>query len=256
MSVDKNQISDNIFNNLMSMLDDIENRVMKYNGDNIKITAKRHTGKIRQIANRQAEKVVSMDKARKSVYTEKRRELAKIVSEKARVANKRLARLEKNGLEKHSAYLAWAKDGKIRFSVKGKSYQQLQREYWRVQKFLDSETSTIKGAKQNMQNIMTKVLSFDKEDVNNMSLDTLKQYTSNFFKIRDRIEELYRDEGQSAKAIDYQKIMNEIEEWTKKSGDMLLGLDEDIGDIDRYAEMIKQYMELENKDITDEVIGW
>lgn len=250
------KISDKIFSDLMGMLDEIESTVMRYNNDLVKITPKRNTGKIREFSNRAETKVVEMAKEKKKIYTEKRRELANKVSEMARTANKRLDRLEKNGLEKHSAYMAWQKDGKIRFSVKGKSYQQLQREYWRVKKFLDSETSTIKGAKRNMKKIATDIMGLKAEKVNNMSLENLKNSTKNFFKIKDAIEEKYRDIGQTAKAIDYQKLMNEIAEYMKYTGDDLTAIDGDFNPnfIEATADRIMQYMEMENE--LDKMIGW
>ena len=48
----------------------------------------------------------------------------KEVSRMASMANKRLKRLEKNELTDLPSYKAWEENGSIRFSVKGKTYQQ------------------------------------------------------------------------------------------------------------------------------------
>ena len=78
--------------------------------------------------------------------TEQYKELRKEVSRMASMANKRIDRLERNNLTMLPAYQAWEQNGSVRFSVKGKSYEETQAEYWRLKKFLDDRTSTVKQA--------------------------------------------------------------------------------------------------------------
>ena len=66
-------------------------------------------------------------------------------------ANKRLDRLEKNGLESSPAYQKWLADGEVRFSVKGKDHNQLQKEVARLKRFLNSETSTVRGVNKTLK---------------------------------------------------------------------------------------------------------
>lgn len=73
-----------------------------------------------------------------------RSDLAKVVSKMASAGNKRLKRFEKKGVETPATRQAM-KVGK--FSVAGKSIEQLLAEYIRVKQFLTSETSTSKGFK-------------------------------------------------------------------------------------------------------------
>lgn len=252
------ELTNKIFDKMMSALDDIERQVVSMNGNGITWKVNREPTKERKVAKQLADDLVKQANTQKKQYTQKRRDLANKVSEMARTANKRLDRLERNGLEKHSAYMAWQKDGKIRFSVKGKSYQQLQREYWRVKKFLDSETSTIKGAKQNMQRVAKDIIGLKAEKVDKMSLNDLKNSTKNFFDIKDRLEEKYRDSGQNAKAIDYQKLMNEVANYMKRENDDLSGIDSNFNEnsINDIADKIMGYIEKENEDITDVIVEW
>lgn len=82
------------------------------------------------------------------VASDKYKELRKEVSRMASMANKRIDRLERNNLTMLPAYKAWAENGAVRFSVKGKTYQETQAEYWRLKNFLDDRTSTVKQANQ------------------------------------------------------------------------------------------------------------
>lgn len=76
-----------------------------------------------------------------------RRELAAVVSTLASTANKRLKRLELSDVgELSPAYQQAQKRGQ-RFSVAGKSVNQLRNEYKAVTQFLKRETSTISGWK-------------------------------------------------------------------------------------------------------------
>lgn len=87
----------------------------------------------------------------KDLTTEKlnkmnRKELAKVVSKLNAVANKRLKRLEEKEKETSAYNYVMRSGGK--FSVRGKNLNELRKEYKRVSGFLQSKTSTLKGAKQ------------------------------------------------------------------------------------------------------------
>ena len=66
-------------------------------------------------------------------------------SRMASMANKRLKRLEKNGLQDTPAYQKWIESGGEKFGVRGKDYNEVQREMARMRQFINSQTSTIKG---------------------------------------------------------------------------------------------------------------
>lgn len=72
--------------------------------------------------------------------------LAKAVSQLGAIANKRAERLRKHEIGASSALVQYDRSGG-KVTVKGKNLNQLRREFTRAQKFLNSKTSTITGAK-------------------------------------------------------------------------------------------------------------
>lgn len=137
------------------------------------------------------------------LFNEKRQQFAKEVSRLASMANKRLKRLEKNELDS-PAYREWVKNGAVKFSVKGKDYNQLQSEYWRVKHFLDAKTSTVTGAIQNLKDI-AEMTNIQYED-----LTDLKNKVHNFFELSDKISEYYNLADKQAEGLDYQAIWEQI----------------------------------------------
>ena len=130
--------------------------------------------------------------------------LKKEVSRMASMGNKRLKRLETNELTDLPAYKSWVDGGAIKFSVKDKDYNQLQSEFWRLKNFLDAKTSTVHGAN-----------SFLKEMAQNTGikyngLADLKTKSKQFFELAEKIKQYYQSANQSAIALDYQKIWQQI----------------------------------------------
>lgn len=129
------------------------------------------------------------------------------VSQLANMANKRLDRLEKNELTSSPAYQKWEQAGSHRFSVGGKSYPEVQSEYWRVKDFLEMRTSSVTGTKAVLQEIATNI-GWGDIDFDNIS-ETQDQL-SNFFKIADSVSEYLNSVDESAAALDYQEIWDTI----------------------------------------------
>lgn len=129
------------------------------------------------------------------------------VSHLAGIANKRLDRLEKNELTSSPAYQKWEQNGSHRFSVGGKSYQQVQSEYWRVKDFLESRTSSVTGTKSVLQEIAYNI-GWGKVDFANIVI--LQEQLSNFFKMADTVSQYLNSVDESAAALDYQEIWDTI----------------------------------------------
>lgn len=136
--------------------------------------------------------------------------LKKEVSRMASMGNKRLKRLEKNELTHLPSYKAWEENGSIRFSVKGKTHQQLQSEYWRLKNFLDAKTSTVRGA-----NAFLKEMA-QNTGIKYNGLADLKTKSKKFFELANKIKQYYKNAEQSALALDYQKIWQQINEQIKQ----------------------------------------
>lgn len=230
----------NDFNELMRLLDEIEKTAIEYNKQ-ASVGASTYTAEISEIP-ADTKTIPNKIKKVKSKYTKERKQLADKVSQMARTANKRLDRLSKNNLEGQSAYAKWYQNGAVRFSVKGKSYQELQKEYWRVKDFLDSQTSTIKGAKENMQRVAEKVMGLKAEKVSEMSLQELNDATTNFFKISDAMEEYYEEINNNAKRLDYMKIFQEIKEYFDIEELILMKQDTDFDDL---VKQMRDYLDSE-----------
>lgn len=129
------------------------------------------------------------------------------VSHLASMANKRLDRLEKNELTSSPAYQKWEQNGSHRFSVSGKSYSEVQSEYWRVKDFLEMRTSSVTGTKAVLQEIATNI-GWGKIDFDNIALT--QEQLSNFFAIADTVSQYLESVDESAAALDYQEIWNTI----------------------------------------------
>lgn len=129
------------------------------------------------------------------------------VSQLASIANKRLDRLEKNELTSSPAYQKWEQNGSHRFSVSGKSYSQVQSEYWRVKDFLEMRTSSVTGTKAVLQEVATNI-GWGKIDFTDIA--STQEQLSNFFTIADTVSQYLESVDESAAALDYQEIWNTI----------------------------------------------
>jgi len=137
---------------------------------------------------------------------DKIRELKDEIKRKANVAHKRLKRLEKNNLTDLPAYQQWVKDGKVRFGVRGKNYNELQAELARLNRFIDSKTSLVREANKYLKDIANMT------GVQYGSVKELPDKLSNFFKLADKVEEYLRNVEGSASAIGYHKIWEVVNE--------------------------------------------
>lgn len=139
-----------------------------------------------------------------NLASDKYKELRAEVSRMASMANKRLNRLENNNLTMLPAYQAWEQNGSIRFSVKGKDYNQLQAEFWRLKNFLDDRTSTVREANAFLREMA------ENTGIQYHGLEDLKTKSARFFELAEKIREYNQAIGQAAQALDYQKIWQQI----------------------------------------------
>lgn len=124
-------------------------------------------------------------------------------------ANKRLERLEKAGLTDTPAYQKWVEGGKVKFGVKGKSYNQVQAEVARLNRFLDSQTSTIRG----LNNVLVSMAS--NTGIEYSSLTQLQQQAPKFFELSSKVEQYLRTVEDMASAIGYQKIWQQVNNYVR-----------------------------------------
>lgn len=165
--------------------------------------------------------------------SDKYKELRKEVSRMASMANKRIDRLERNNLTMLPAYQAWEKNGSVRFSVKGKSYEETQAEYWRLKKFLDDRTSTVKQANDFLKEMA------ENTGIQYNGLEDLKAKSAKFFELADLIKQYNQSINQSAQALDYQKIWKDINNY-------VLDTDADLADAVSSEEQLEKFLNYMN----------
>ena len=167
---------------------------------------------------------------KKEVSAERFKALKKEVSRKASMANKRLRRLEKNGLTSTPAYKNWKEyGGGKNFSVKGKDYNQLQQELARVNMFIDAKTSTVRGSNKVIKEMARNA------GIKYKSLSELYSKSGKFFELASKVEQYMKNVNASGQVLGYQKLWETINEYTQ-SNDIDLA-DEDT-DIDSYIKEI------------------
>lgn len=169
------------------------------------------------------------------------KELKKEVSRMASMANKRIKRLEKNELTDLPAYKSWEENGSIRFSVAGKDYNELQAEYWRLKNFIDNKTSLVRQANKFLREMA------ENTGIKYNGLADLKSKTKQFFELADKIKEYYKLAEESAMALDYQKIWEQINVQLKQ-GVIEIGEEQDTEAIlQRFIEELDKVQPVEDK---------
>ena len=154
------------------------------------------------------------------------------------MANKRLVRLENNNLTETHAYKQWINyKGGVKFSVKGKDYNQLQQELARLNNFIDATTSTVRGANRVLKEIA------ENTGIKYNSVKELQAKSKQFFELTSKIQQYLRQTENSATAIGYRKIWEAINEYVK---DEKIALGDANLDIDGLTERIAELTKYEN----------
>lgn len=139
---------------------------------------------------------------------DKIRAYRKEASRLASIANKRVARLEKNDLQSSPAYQTYLTGGG-KFGVKGKTYNEVQAEVSRLKRFIDSNTSTVKGVNTTLQEMAKNT------GIKYKNLEDLRSKSTKFFELASKVEQYLRTVEDMASAIGYQKIWEAINQYTK-----------------------------------------
>lgn len=150
-------------------------------------------------------------------------------------ANKRIKRLEKNDLTDSPAYKTYIK-GKGRFGVAGKTYNELQAEVSRLNGFINSNSSTIRGINSTLKEMAKNT------GIKYQNLKELRRKSSKFFELASKVEQYLRNVEDMASAIGYQKIWQAINEYTRSAEVDLSSGEADIdGMISSVTSAIKTY---------------
>lgn len=170
-----------------------------------------------------------------------RREASRLASK----ANKRVERLEKNGLQDSPAYQGYLASGGGRFGVRGKDHNEVQAELARLRRFIDANTSTVRGVNSYLKEMASNT------GVKYKNLKDLQSKAGKFFQLADKVEQYLRTVEDMASAIGYQKIWESINVYIEQNKTDLLDGENDIDlMVKRVSDAITEWEKPENLDFT------
>lgn len=180
------------------------------------------------------------------IKTARERDLRKEASRLASKANKRLQRLKKGGFENSPAYQKWIDEGGQKFGVRGKDYNQVQSEMARLRRFLDSQTSTIRGINTNLKNIANHT------GIRYKNLKDLRQKADKFFELSSKVEQYLRTVEDMASAVGYQKIWEAVNQYVKETNTDLSSSEVNI---DELTAQVSELLTMSQQGTTTKING-
>ena len=173
-----------------------------------------------------------------------KQEFRKEVSRKASLANKRLARLEKNGLTDSPAYQKFMEGGGKRFSIRGKTGSELTKELIKINNFIEMKTSTVKGLNQVLKDTAERV------GVEYKDMKQLQAYSSKFFELYNKSMQYLDTVEKLGHAFDSTEVMETVRQLVKQEkidltdseaalDEMIKRVSDMLTDIDNHDEEIE-----------------
>ena len=162
----------------------------------------------------------TLKSAKEKQIAEYRKEASRLAS----MANKRVARLEANDLKDAPAYRGYIESGG-KFSVKGKTYNELQVEVARMRTFINANTSTIKGINKYLRGIA------DNTKIKYKNLKDLRAKASKFFELSEKVKQYLKALDDLSSNIGYQKIWEAVNVYVANSNVDLAGAELDIDQV-------------------------
>lgn len=155
-------------------------------------------------------------------------------------AKRNIRDLQRHNLGDTPAIQKLEENGKIKFSVKGKTYNELQSDYFRLKRFVDAETSTVEGATNVLENI-AKNTNIQYNDLND-----LISKSRVFFDIASKVEQILESQSQLAFTMGYQTIWTAVNNMVERKKINL----QDMNNIEEaantvYDSLINEYLQEE-----------
>lgn len=175
-------------------------------------------------------------------------EFRKEVSRLASLANKRIQRLENAKLTDSPAYQKWVENGSVKFGVKGKTYNQLQSEMARLNRFINAQTSTIRGINSNLKEMAANT------GIKYGTLEELRSKAAKFFELSSKVEQYLRTVNDMASAIGYNKIWEVINEYVEREKIDLSGAENNIDELSKMVSELIVMQQNHNATVIDD--GW
>ena len=175
-------------------------------------------------------------------------EFRKEVSRLASLANKRIQRLEAAKLTDSPAYQKWVENGAVKFGVKGKTYNQLQSEMARLNRFINAQTSTVRGINRNLKEMAANT------GIKYGTLKELRSKATSFFELASKVEQYLRTVNDMASAIGYNKIWEVINEYVEREKIDLSGAENNIDELSKMVSELIVQQQNHNATVIDD--GW
>lgn len=203
-----------------------------------------------KIINNEFNRAAKAVAAKADEKAEKIRNYRAEASRLASMANKRLKRLENAGLADSPAYKKWLEGGGEKFGVRGKTYNEVQKEVARMKKFIDSQTSTIRGVNSQLKEMAQNT------GIKYSSLKDLRSKAGKFFELASKVEQYLRTVDDMASAIGYQKIWQAINKYVQKNKTDLASsktnIDSMVSEVTKAMNVFDERIDMAGTDYT----GW
>ena len=156
-----------------------------------------------------------------SQFTQKEREYRREASRLVSLANKRLKRIEQQGLVESPAYKKYVEDGKQKFGIRGKNMEEVKQEVARINDYIKKQTSTVTGTKKYLDNVAKSVgiVKFD-------NYKQLQDQLNAFFRGVDKVREYLQNSKEVSVAIGYSKIHEVVSNYVQEVGSELDSIDD------------------------------
>ena len=173
-------------------------------------------------------------------------EFRKEVSRLASLANKRIQRLEAAKLTDSPAYQKWVENGSVKFGVKGKTYNQVQSEMARLNRFINAQTSTVRGINSILKEMAANT------GIKYGTLKELRSKATSFFELASKVEQYLRTVNDMASAIGYNKIWEVINEYVEREKIDLSGAENNIDELSKMVSELIVQQQNHNATIIDD----
>ena len=189
------------------------------------------------------DRVRNLLKAKKMLHEAKKQKLYTKLKALYAEAKRNIRDLQRHNLGDTPAIQKLEENGKIKFSVKGKTYNELQSDYFRLKRFMEAETSTVKGATNVLENI-AKNINIQYNDLNEIIVKSRV-----FFDIASKVEQILEAQSQLAFTMGYQTIWTAVNNMVERKKINL----QDMPSIEEaanivYDSLINEYLQEEREE--------
>ena len=189
------------------------------------------------------DRVRNLLKAKKMLHEAKKQKLYTKLKALYAEAKRNITDLQRHNLGDTPAIQKLEENGKIKFSVKGKTYNELQSDYFRLKRFMEAETSTVKGATNVLENI-AKNINIQYNDLNEIIVKSRV-----FFDIASKVEQILEAQSQLAFTMGYQTIWTAVNNMVERKKINL----QDMPNIEEaanivYDSLVNEYLQEEREE--------